>query len=148
MEIKLGKSGLVALVDEEDFERVSKYRWYPDIRKNGQRYAKGKIDGRWTRMHRFIFNLPPGVGEVDHEDGDGFNNRRGNLIQSTRAENARNGRKHRDGKSRHRGVQPFRDHWTAVLWLGHFETEEAAAAAYVKAYQGYFGHPPRHPSKP
>lgn len=149
-EIKLGRSGLVAIVDDEDFDRASRYRWYKDVRKNGQHYVKGFVDGQWTRIHRFILGLPMGASgrdHVDHKDGNGLNNRRSNLIQTTHAENIRNGRKHRDARSRYRGVQLLKGKWTANLWLGTFETEEQAAEAYQKAFQGYFGHLPRHASR-
>ena len=146
-EVKLGRTGLVALVDDGDFERVSKHRWYPDLRKGGLRYAKGCVNGRWTRLHRFVLELQPRIGDVDHEDGDGFNNQRKNLIYGTRAENVRTGRKHLDSKSRHRGIYQSKGRWVAHLWLGTFDTEGEAAEAYLKAFQGYFGHPPRHPSR-
>lgn len=146
-EVKLSRSEFVTLVDDEDFERVSKYSWYAEIRKNGQRYVKGAVDGKVVRLHRFVLNLQPGVGEVDHEDGNGFNNQKRNLIVGTKAENMRGGRKHWNARSRYRGVQLVKGKWRAILWLGAFETEEQAAEAYLKAYHGYFGHPPRHPSR-
>jgi hypothetical protein len=59
----------------------------------------------------------------------------------------RNGRKHRDGKSRYRGVHPLKNRWVANLWLGTFNTEEAAGLAYKNAFEKHFGHPQRHPSK-
>lgn len=145
--IRLGRSRLESIVDDEDFERVSKYRWYPDFRDNGTIYVKGKVDGRHVRLHRFVLGLAPGTGHVDHQDGDGLNNSRKNLLATTRAHNIRNGRKRRKSRSRYRGVMPLKGEWVARLWLGRFKTEEEAAAAYVKAYQGYFGTTPRHPSQ-
>ena len=147
-QVKLSKSDLFALVDDEDYDRVSKYKWTLELRKGGLRYARGSVAGKVVRLHRFVLDLPPGVGTVDHEDGDGLNNTRKNLLDSTKSCNVRNGRKHRDGKSRYRGVMPFKGgRWISVLWLGTFLTEEEAAQAYQKAYKGYFGTSPRHPSR-
>jgi hypothetical protein len=145
--VQLRKSDLFALVDDEDYDRVSKYRWTLEIRKNGLRYARASVSGKVIRLHRFILNLRPGVGSVDHEDGDGLNNTKKNLLETTRAENVRNGRVHSDSTSRYKGVLRVKLRWMAKLILGTFDTEEEAAAAYRKAFQAYFGRPPRYPSK-
>ena len=146
-QVRLRKSDLFALVDDEDYDRVSKYRWTIELRKGGLRYARGSVAGKVVRLHRFILNLPPGIGSVDHEDGDGLNNTKKNLIETTQAENTRNGRVHRDSASKYRGVLLVKGKWKARLTLGTFDTEEKAAEAYKTAFQAYFGHPPRHPSK-
>lgn len=53
MEIKLrGKRGGVALVSEEDYESVSKYKWS----KNKQGYVCGHVGTQYVCMHRFIMN--------------------------------------------------------------------------------------------
>ena len=145
--IKLERGGLEAIVDDQDFERASNHRWYPDYRKNGTIYVKGTVDGKQVRLHRFILELSPGVGHVDHEDGDGLNNSRSNLKFCTRDENVRNGRVHGRSASGYRGVYKRRDRWVARLIVGTFDTQEEASAAYVKAFQAYFGYPPRHPSR-
>ena len=146
-QIKLRKSDLFALVDDEDYDRVSKYKWTLEVRKGGLRYARGCVNGKVVRLHRFVLGLPPGVGTVDHEDGDGLNNTRKNLLESTKSKNIRNGRVHRDSASRYRGICRVKNRWMARLIVGTFDTEEEAAAAYLAAFKAYFGHPPRHPSR-
>lgn len=43
----------VALVDDEDYERVAPHRWY--LSANG--YARGMIEGRWVLLHRHVLGL-------------------------------------------------------------------------------------------
>lgn len=95
-EIKLTK-GLVAWVDDEDFERVNALKWCASIESRGTKvYAvrwQKREDGTpyKVRMHRFILDLPPGSLTpdlvVDHLDGNSLNNCRDNLEKITQAEN-------------------------------------------------------------
>ena len=97
-------SGFVALVDDEDYERVAQYPWFRDPNRNTT-YAKTRqIPGRGkTAMHRFILDAPPDL-QVDHINGDGLDNRRSNLRLCTHAENRRNRANSQIPKSGYRGV--------------------------------------------
>lgn len=139
--------GAVALVDDEDFERVNAYRWYLNIVNPSHRvqYARSGTVGH---MHRFLLDAPRGM-DVDHINHDGLDNRRANLRLCTRADNIRNGRKHRNGKtSRFKGVSWSGWHhtWRATLmlrrrqlFLGYFANEIDAAHAYNRAAEANFG---------
>jgi hypothetical protein len=95
VEIKLGRSSHVALVDSRDEGRVRQFRWQLKVRKNapGQFYAHRTymVDGRKANvsLHAFIMNAAPGQ-LVDHENGKGLDNRRSNLRFATHRENATN----------------------------------------------------------
>lgn len=94
--IKLTK-GLWALVDDEDFERVSAFKWCASLESRGTKhYAIRwiKIDGKpvKVRMHRFVMDQPPGMVDgkvVDHLNDDGLDNRKSNLEIITQEENMR-----------------------------------------------------------
>lgn len=88
-EIKLTQ-GKVALVSDEDFERVNQFKWCAS---NNPMYRKGDakaekwyalrgtvVNGKQKTlyMHRFIMDAPKGK-VVDHLDGNGLNNTRENL---------------------------------------------------------------------
>jgi hypothetical protein len=88
-------------------------------------------------MHRLIMGLEDRKLVVDHIDGDTLNNRRSNLRIATRQQNGWN----RRGVERHnlRGAYLNKSgRWEAhikadgrLLYLGSFDTEQEAHAAYL-----------------
>lgn len=134
--IRLGDSGRYAIVDNVDYDLVSQHHWYLEPRKNGTFYAKAKILGRWTRLHRFIMRLKLGIGLVDHDDRNGLNNTRRNLILTNKARNKRNSNKF-SGTSRFKGIwkdlKSPKCPWTVRLHIGRYASEHEAATAYRRA---------------
>jgi hypothetical protein len=142
--------GSDAMIDAADLHLVAGRNWYLD-RSGGQMYAKSDSPNR-IRMHCLLMILPPGA-MVDHIDGDGLNNRRSNLREATRGQNACNAKTRADNKSGFKGVSLHRTSgkWHAYInrngrrhSLGYFETSEAAARAYALAspqMHGVFARP-------
>lgn len=93
-EIPLSK-GMVALVSDEDYDRVSQFKWYASLESRGTKWyavRKVTIDGKRVkiRMHRFIVGLPPGKEDtriVDHKNDNGLDNTRPNLEVTNQVEN-------------------------------------------------------------
>ena len=139
MEILLTK-GKVALVDDEDYERISRRKWFAYLNKKvwyAGRKAKGGHGSRPTiQMHREILNLGPGQ-MTDHKDGDGLNNTRTNLRLCTIDQNNQH-RTTPPGPSGFRGVQQFSTHgWRAEISycdkrirMSPFRSPVEAARAY------------------
>ena len=109
------------------------------------------IDGGRYLAHRLAFLFMTGKFpelDVDHTDGDTANNSWTNLREATVSENHANSRRRCDNTSGHKGVS-FRkasQNWCAQIqvngrkmYLGLFESAEAAHAAYLAAAQRYFG---------
>lgn len=141
--------GFVALVDDEDYERVMQFKWYAH-RDNGNVYARSDIrrNGKKVslRLHRFILDAPPDV-LVDHADGNGLDCTRRNIRFATVSQN--NANKNTPGSSSgYRGVvlDRRRGTWTARISVnGHefnrfgFGNPRDAARAYDVMAIEHFG---------
>jgi hypothetical protein len=91
-----------ALVDADDYELVSTYRWLACRTRYGTFVARGYIGrSRWVYMRRLIMRPLPGF-DIDHINHDKLNNRRCNLRIATHAQSQMNRRAW--GKSRYKGV--------------------------------------------
>jgi hypothetical protein len=113
--------GQFALVDEEDYEEIMKYKW---IYNAGFAARSGKTEsGKTTTiiMHREIMNNPEGM-VVFHRNGNSIDNRKINLAVCSRSEFEHSVRK-RNPKSKMTGVK------RTTCSKGKFE--------YWKAYLSY-----------
>src|SRR5690348_9141568 len=95
--------GLEAKVDDEDFERLSQFKWYAAKNKHLWYARRGVYIGdgemRMLGMHRFIMNAVPGQ-VVDHRDGNTLNNQKSNLRFCTYTQNNVNKIPKRNGSSK------------------------------------------------
>lgn len=151
--IKLTKNK-EAIVDNDDYEWLSKYNWCAKEHKNEGRFYAVRGEGprktmKIIRMHRVILNAPKG-SEVDHINGNTLDNRKSNLRIVSRNENAKNMKKHKDGLAKYKGVSKLSNGktnpWRARIWtdnkelsLGAYKTQEEAALVYDLAAILYFG---------
>ena len=139
-EIELTK-GKVAIVDDQDHSALNHFRWYAH-RSGSKMYAATTAKNRsLVYMHRIILDAQPGY-EVDHENGNGLDNRRCNLRLCRHADNLHNRGPQRNSKSHTKGVWwSERDKlWYAQIQsngkrkgLGSFKTKGDAARAYNEA---------------
>jgi len=67
-----------AIIDDEDFDRVSRYKWYYCFRNYSNSYVYGNVEGKLTALHRFIMNTPKG-NDTHHKNGNTLDNRKENL---------------------------------------------------------------------
>jgi hypothetical protein len=137
--------GYVAVIDDDDEERVRQHRWRPLVQ-GRTAYAVARLPRlrdkqRSIYMHRLIVQAKPRE-RVEHRDGDGLNNIRANLLVRTAARGGkRRGACLPEGLrwSRYNGVMWDAEvgKWAAVngppgacVRIGLYATEEAAARAY------------------
>jgi hypothetical protein len=139
--------GKVAIVSDEDYERIASHKWCAEWSEDTRKYyAARKVRlGRkqyLIRMHREVLGLAKGdKASVDHINGDGLDNRKLNLRLATCSENMRNRGKQANNKSGYKGVcwNAWRGKWMASIrhlrrsyYLGLFDDPSDAHAAYCR----------------
>jgi len=149
-EIQLSQ-GKVALVDDEDFEMLNRYKWSA-MRGANTYYAYTHIileSGKRTSiaMHRVIMQTPVGY-ETDHRDRNGLNNQRFNLRICTHSQNQGNRKISTNSSSGYKGiVWSKRDAvWQASIvyrcnkvHIGYFKSKDEAILARNSRAKELFG---------
>ena len=143
--------GKVALVDDGDYESLSKYKWYTHRNAKGKFYAARNINvngkRKTLRMHVSILGKVDGM-MIDHINGSTVDNRRCNLRRCTNAENLRNRGATKSNKSGFKGVtwRNKNNKWHSyiryngrAIHLGYFTCLVKAAKAYDEAARRLFG---------
>ena len=144
--------GYHAMVDDEDFEWLSQWRWHARVAKHTV-YAAGISNGKHgkrvgLKMHRVIMGITDRNIQIDHKDRNGLNNTRENIRLSTARENGINRGSRKNSSSRFKGVS-----WDkgAARWLsaisingktrriGLFEDEEEAARQFNNMARDHHG---------
>lgn len=138
--------GLVARVDDQDFDRVSRFKWY--ARPSNRNWYAVTMQGNPRRsifLHHFILGT---VERIDHRDNNGLNNQRENLRKANRCQNGQN-RRYQIHSSKFKGVSWCKGSkkWEAYLsngkgkkiHLGWFVNEIDAALAYDAAALNRYG---------
>ncbi|HUU32021.1 MAG TPA: HNH endonuclease [Phycisphaerae bacterium] len=134
-------------MDDKDYESLNRHKWYV-MRARVGHWCAGRDRSRADHsgpktiyMHREILGAPKHLW-VDHINGNPLDNRRENLRLATPTLNSRNYRR-RTPRKKHRlpmGVDQRGRRFGATLcknnrlvWLGLYDTPEAAHAAYLSA---------------
>lgn len=145
--------GMVALVDDADYEELSKHKWYTHKARTGGFYALRSFreNGNFhiISMSRQILGLEHGdKREADHINQNTLDNRRNSLRVCTCLDNLRNRRGDSNTTSRFKGVSWDKENkrWRVSIGvngksinLGRFHNEIFAAGVYDQAAKKYFG---------
>lgn len=138
--------GCYAIIDDEDFQKVSNYKWHANKTKNGFIYARRTIvflrtNGKQPQikqyLHRFILGVEDKNILIDFKNNDPLDCRKSNLIISNSA-----CKTHyttlRKKNNQEKGIRKRYKKWGArivgengkTIYLGSFTTKEAAKTAY------------------
>lgn len=134
------------IVDDDDYEKLSKYKWYLGANRYAVRTKWGKPP-KMIYMHREILGYK-GVLVVDHIDGNGLNNQKNNLRIITQQLNVMNRTTlNTNNTSGFRGISYLKSgkrikRWTAripfngkKINLPYFATKEEAVRAWEIKYK-------------
>lgn len=136
--LQLKNPNFEAIVDDEDYERLSIFNWCINLYKGRpsfifthvKRVRKIALTNMIMNRHGIMF---------DHIDRNPLNNQKSNLREATSQLNSFNTSKQLNTSSKYKGVCRFKGSkiWVAYIMcngerihLGSFLTEEAAAKAY------------------
>lgn len=136
--------GQVAIVDDEDFEKLSQWKWCASAAKYGFYAVRGALISevgypRLISMHRVILGIDGLTLMGDHINGNKLDNRRSNLRVANHIENKRSYRHSATSKtSKWRGVSwdKSRNNWQMQIHangrkiMKRFCDENDAAQAY------------------
>jgi hypothetical protein len=136
---------IFALVDDEDYERLNKYKWYA-MKGDNTLYVVRAINVKGMKqlklmMHREVMRY---VGNriIDHRNLNGLDNQKLNLRLCTPSQNAMNAPKRGRNKSGYKGVSkhPANNMWVAsickdykIRYLGSYKNKIDASEAYNQA---------------
>jgi len=141
--------GKIALVDNDDFEKIKGNGWYVTrYGYAGKGFYKKKKE-TFELMHRLIMNLKKGdKKQIDHINHNKLDNRKCNLRVCTISENKRNTLVQKNNNSGFKGVywHKKRCKWIAqiqfnkkTIHLGDFDDKINAAKTYNESAKIYFG---------
>lgn len=128
-------TGLVAKVDDDDYEWLKNYNWIA-VKRNHTHYAIVKSNKKQIQMHRVVLGINLPTVFADHIDGNGLNNQKSNLRKATKFQNSCNKKPSTKKISKYKGVYKNKNAWVAKCNAGNikysktFDSEIKAALQY------------------
>lgn len=93
-------SGEILIADATDADKLKQHSWC--VSKTG--YPVSNINGKVTKLHRYLLDLTDSNTIVDHINGNRLDNRQENLRICTQGENSRNLKLSKSNRSGYTGI--------------------------------------------
>ncbi len=129
--------GKWCLVDEEDYDLVSRFEWMSSPLGYATKNPSKKCRSRF--LHRLVMGEPDGK-QVDHKSMNTWDNRKDNLRVATDTQNKFNKGPRKDNKSGYKGVSKHQGAWSMEICAfgkrerrSGFSSPELAHRAYIAA---------------
>lgn len=111
MKINGGGGAKICHFDKEDYVKIKKHTWYAKNDTNHSTcYVAAKINKKTVRLHRF---LCPNFTMIDHDNRNGLDNRKENLLDTNSVLNSSNTKLYETNQSGLCGVYKDRHYWRA-----------------------------------
>lgn len=148
--------GYIAIVDNEDYEALNKFKWYAHKSLNThyacRKRRKDELGSAWKKnvhvsMHREIMKVSKNM-DIDHIDHNGLNCQKSNMRIVNHMQNMWNIPRRKTSKTGYKGVSwdTQTSKWRAVITvnhkfisLGRFKELEDAIQSRKVAEKHYFG---------
>lgn len=137
-----------AIVDDEDYEELSKHKWFfcGGYARRASKLSLCEKGHSTISMHRDILKVDDIQLEVDHKNFNKLDNRKINIRVCSKAENRRNRKKLSTNTSGYKGVWRNGAGWSAYIfvngknrYLGYFSDKHKAAIVWNEAAKKYHG---------
>lgn len=138
------QNGMIALVDDEDYERVSQFQWHIEARPYGK---ISHISNRELgQLNRYLLDVKDPKILITHKNKKRLDNRKDNLTTLAHIEAIRQSKGRKNATSKYKGVSwnKANKRWHARILLngknkhlGYFVNEIEAAKAYNSAVLTY-----------
>ncbi len=132
------KTNIATLIDDEDYDRVVKYKWHLSKRNNLKYAVSSRGTNNYIKLHRLILDAKENQ-LIDHINGNGLDNRKENLRFCSSVQNQMNTKIRKDNTSGHRGVMwNKRDKkWRAVIRINKKQTLIGKSYSKLEAIKMY-----------
>lgn len=148
-EVKLTQNK-IAIIDDEDYEKISSRKWFAWRHPNPPHafYVHSYEPPCHTiKMHRLVLDVTDRSIHIDHINGNTLDNRKANLRLATHSENTKNAKLNSRSTTGYKGVTKVAlNKWRVQIQnsgkkyhLGTFTDLKEAAKAYNIAALAHFG---------